>query len=374
MLIEIKDDIIDNAIEKEDSDVNEALDLLLMMAFCAKRKKHILSIPCFRNQGKRYKKISLLMGRDNLAALNFFNTKTISPKQLMNFLTVKSVISYSKPEALEDKNYRIIWVNPLDSKSFEPWVETFVLTENLLDSEFFAYLIRYYLRQNDLNFLHFNFYALMGGGGTMDKVLEKEILKKLHFCMVIADSDKKFPTDSIGDTAKKVQAQMKVKPFNCGSYVMTHVREIENLIPKKVVHKCGQSKDMSIFYKDPSFFDMKIGLCLSELFDDRVYDYWKQLLNEENLFDERNRLKNQYSDKESYNKASNGIKPIVKGYGSGLLSLSLNKSEQIKKQLSSKNDLYSINSDDLNGFQKKEWTTIGRELLSWTCCLKDNVF
>lgn len=119
---------------------------------------------------------------------------------------------------------------------------------------------------------------------------------------------------------------------------------------------------------------MKIGLCLSELFDDRVYDYWKQLLNDENLFDERNRLKNQYSDKESYNKASNGIKPIVKGYGSGLLSLSLNKSEQIKKQLSSKNDLYSINSDDLNGFQKKEWTTIGRELLSWTCCLKDNVF
>lgn len=80
------------------------------------------------------------------------------------------------------------------------------------------------------------------------------------------------------------------------------------------------------------------------------------------------------SSKESYNKASNGIKPIVKGYGSGLLSLSLNKSEQIKKQLSSKNDLYSINSDDLNGFQKKEWTTIGRELLSWTCCLKDNVF
>ena len=78
MLIEIKEDIVDNAIEKKDADINGALDLLLMMALCVKRKKHIVFVPSLRKQGKKYRDLVELLGKDNIAALNLFNTKMIN--------------------------------------------------------------------------------------------------------------------------------------------------------------------------------------------------------------------------------------------------------------------------------------------------------
>ena len=176
MLIEIKEDIVDNAIEKKNADINGALDLLLMMALCVKRTKHIVFVPSLTKQGKKYRDLVESLGKDNIAALNLFNTKMINPKQLMELLTVKAVVSYENQKDTSELPYREIWINPLEVTSFEPWIETFVLTENLLDSEFFSYIIRYYLKQNKLiGLFRSRFYALMGGGGTIDKVLETEI-------------------------------------------------------------------------------------------------------------------------------------------------------------------------------------------------------
>lgn len=375
MLIEIKEDIVDNAIEKKNADINGALDFLLMMALCVKQKKHIIFVPSLRSQGKKYDELSSLLGKDNAAALNLFNMKMINPKQLMKFLTVKAVVSYENQKNTPELPYREIWINPLDVSSFEPWVETFVLTENLLDSEFFSYIIRYYLKQNKfLKLFHTRFYALMGGGETIDKVLEKEIMLKQHFCLVLTDSDKKYPGGSIGSTANGVCKQMETNPFNCGLYVMEHVREIENLIPKKIVQKYGQVNEFDIFFKDPSFFDMKFGLRLSELYDDIVCNYWKELIINDGLFERRNQIKDAYPEKEEYDKAIKKELPLISGYGSNLLFLSLNKSNQFKRRLDSKNDLYSIVSNDLNTFQRKEWNAIGRELFSWTCCLSVGYF
>lgn len=375
MLIEIKEDIVDNAIEKKNADVNGALDLLLMMALCVKRKKHIVFVPSLRKQGKKYRELSELLGKDNVAALNLFNMRLINPKQLMELLTVRAVVSYETPEERPELSYREILINPLDVASFEAWVETFVLTENLLDSEFFSYIIRYYQRQNNLVTSYCtHFYPLMGGGGTIDKVLEKEIALKQHFCLVLVDSDKKYPDGSVGCTASGVYKQMEINPFNCGLYVMEHVREIENLIPRKIVQKVGQATNFDIFSKDPSFFDMKLGLRLSELYDDTVWDYWNGLLHDNELLEKRNQIKNAYPEKEEYDIVVKEEKPIVSGYGSNLLFLSLNKSSQVKKRLDSKNDLYNIIPNDLNTFQRKEWNAIGRELFSWTCCLCGGIF
>ena len=164
MLIEIKQDIIDDAINKKDLSNNETIDLLMMMAFSVKHGKHIVYVPCLRTNPKKLKEMISLIGASNAKMLNFFNTKVYGAKQLISLFSVKAIISFKKPIEMQNKNTeRIIWINPVEKTNFEPWVETFVLTENLLDSEFFSYLIRYYLTEKKIRDVKYNFYALMGG-------------------------------------------------------------------------------------------------------------------------------------------------------------------------------------------------------------------
>lgn len=238
MLIEINEDIIDAAIEKKDYEINDALDLLLMMAYCCRHGKHIVRVPCLRTNIPKMKSLIGLIGLSNARALNSLNNKVSCAKPLFDNLSVKAIISYNNPiKTTDNESCRIIWINPLEHTSFEPWIETHVLTENLIDSEFFSYIIRYFLKIKNLRGAKYNFYPLMGGGDTMRKVLENEILISRHFCLTLADSDKLYPNDVIGSTANKVKELMEQNPFNCGFYVMSNVREIENLIPKKIVVK-----------------------------------------------------------------------------------------------------------------------------------------
>ena len=371
MLIEINEDIIDTAIEKKDLPINDALDLLLMIAYCCRRGKHIVYVPCLRTNTTKMNSLIGLIGLSNAGALNSFNNKVSGAKQLFDNLSVKAIISYNNPIKITDnESCRIIWLNPLEHTSFEPWIETYVLTENLIDSEFFSYLIRYFLKIKNLRDAKYNFYPLMGGGDTMRKVLENEILISRHFCLTLADSDKLYPNDVIGSTANKVKELMEQNPFNCGLYVMSNVREVENLIPRKIVNKLCVGKDLSIFDKDPSFFDMKLGLCLVDLYRDEVCSYWKDLLQNNELFQERDDIKARCNEKKQYDLEIKGKGHLLPGFGSDILALALNKTDKQKKKLDSKNDLYSITKRDLNTFQQREWEAIGKEMFSWTCCLK----
>lgn len=44
----------------------------------------------------------------------------------------------------------------------------------------------------------------MGGGTTTSEVLRYEIENRQFFCLVIVDSDRKYPTDIVGETAQKL--------------------------------------------------------------------------------------------------------------------------------------------------------------------------
>ena len=371
MLIEINEDIIDTAIEKKDYKINDGLDLLLMMAYCCRRRKHIVYVPCLRTNTTKMNSLIGLIGLSNARVLNSFNNKVSGAKKLFDNLSVKAIISYNNPiKTTDNESCRIIWINPIEHTEFEPWIETYVLTENLIDSEFFSYLIKYFLRIKNLRDAKYNFYPLMGGGDTMRKVLENEILISRHFCLTLADSDKLYPNDVIGSTADKVKEFMEQNPFNCGFYVMSNVREIENLIPKKIVVKLCMGKDVSIFDKDPSFFDMKSGLCFVDLYRDEVCSYWKDLLQNNKLFQERDDIKARCNEKKQYDAEIKGKGHLLSGFGSNILALALNKTDKQKKKLDSKKDLYSITKKDLNTFQQREWEAIGKEMFSWTCCLK----
>ena len=217
----------------------------------------------------------------------------------------------------------------------------------------------------------------MGGGVTIDKVLQVEIERKQHFCIVIADSDRKWAGDTgYGDTAKNVVDTIeKYKPFNCRHYVMQRVREIENLIPRKFVEQFGDKKGfLGIFNYDPSFFDMKVGLGLGELWHKEVYKYWRNLLNESILFDEYNSIRQRCQNKKGYDEAIKGKEPLKKGFGNNLLSLvigDIDYSTDIKRFKPKMNhNLYHITSQDLTPSQQEEWKNIGQLIFSWTCCLK----
>lgn len=371
MLIEINEDIIDAAIERKDYKINDALDLLLMMAYSCRHGKHIVYVPCLRTNTTKLKSLIGLIGLSNANALNYFNNKASGAKHLFDNLSVKAIISYNNPiKTTDNESCRIIWINPVEHTKFEPWIETYILTENLIDSEFFSYLIRYFLRIKNLRDAKYNFYPLMGGGDTMRKVLENEILISRHFCLTLADSDKLYPNDVIGSTADKVKELMEQNPFNCGFYVMSNVREIENLIPKKIVVKLCMGKDVSIFDKDPSFFDMKLGLCLVDLYRDEVCSYWKDLLQNNELFQERDDIKARCNEKKQYDAEIKSKGHLLSGFGSNILALALNKSDKPKKKIDPQNDLYTTKEKDLNTFQQREWEAIGKEMFSWTCCLK----
>lgn len=374
MLIEINEDIIDAAIEKKDYEINDALDLLLMMAYCCRHGKHIVRVPCLRTNNSKMKSLIGLIGLSNARALNSLNNKVSCAKPLFDNLSVKAIISYNNPiKTTDNESCRIIWINPLEHTSFEPWIETHVLTENLIDSEFFSYIIRYFLKIKNLRDAKCNFYPLMGGGDTMRKVLENEILISRHFCLTLADSDKLYPNDEIGSTADKVKDLMVQNPFNCGFYVMSNVREVENLIPRKIVEKLCVGKDFSIFDKDPSFFDMKSGLRLVDLYRDEVCNYWRDLLQDHNLFQERDDIKARCNDKKKYDVEIKGKGHLLSGFGSDILALALNKSDKQKNKLDSKNDLYSITRKDLKNSQLMEWEAIGKEMFSWTCSFNGQI-
>ena len=91
------------------------------------------------------------------------------------------------------------------------------------------------------------------------------------------------------------------------------------------------------------------------------------------LFQERDDIKARCNEKKQYDVEINAKGHLLPGFGSNILVLALNKSDKQKKKLDSKNDLYSITKKDLNTFQQREWEAIGKEMFSWTCCLKGQI-
>lgn len=380
MFIEIKEDIIKDAIDKKNQDVNESKDLLILMALCARLGKHIVSVKCLLTNSVLRKELIEIIGKDYFSSLDYFNTKRVGFGAIISHLSVKCIITYERSNEVDDS---IIWIIPNEHKIFEPWVETHVLTENLADSSFYIHLAYYYLN----NFIHlcgsgrlpisFCYYPLMGGGVTIDKVLKGEIERQQNFCFILADSDKKWPeATAFGETAQNMIDLMdKYTPFNCRLYVMNYVREIENLIPQKLVEAYGDATGfLDIFNLDPSFFDMKVGLRLGELYDDSVCLYWKNMLHDDALFLVRDEILHHNQNKKKYDSAIKGKEPLKKGFGNGLLSWvieDIDYSTEIRKfKPKMKNQLYQIKPENLTPAQQKEWKKIGQLMFSWTCCIK----
>lgn len=374
MYIEICKDVIEDAIVKSELNVNNSLNLLQLFAIFSSKGNHIISVPCLLNNTALNKDLCRVMGASSVNMLKrsekvFYMLQSIKPR-----LSAYCLITYSDSNMQDD---RAIVYNPIRMKDFEPYLRTKLVTENLLDSVFFNYVAHYYLRKTLFTGVSIRFEATPGGGSTTCDVVKHEILEKRRFCLVIVDSDKKYPNQAnYGDTAGKIVNVVNVHPSEvCKHYVMKRVMEVENLIPHRIVREYASDKtDNDILSRDVSFYDMKVGLTLKGLYNDEVYDYQKGVFPELD-YAPRDEAKSRSKCRDEYERYidDHHLSNVLKhGFGSDLLknvTSACDDSGMVRYPELAEEMRNKIRLEDLTAEQVEEWERIGECMFTWTCGL-----
>lgn len=363
MLIEIGEDIVTSA-EKGDE---TALEVLQQLANACKYGKHLvfISIPLL----KRICEITHL--EKNVTSIyRKLKGKASELGGLKQSIGYSAIVTMVNPN-----NQNQLWIHPECYYTIELYEETHLLVENLLDSDFFKYVSKYYQNNHKLSKCSICFFPLQGGGATIKDVYAREIDLKQHFCLAIMDSDKKYPNDQYGQTSEDLkQIHDEKKPFNCTYYRMEKVSEIENLIPVSIVKAYKNNNKNQIFQSNPqlelSFFDMKKGFACCNIKNEAMYTYWKDRFNSDE--DLKNKLEKCHQDcligclynvsKETKKNCRNSLN-ILDGFGSDLLKNLLCNGVSISK-------LKNIKNYQLTSNQQDEWETIGKLIFEWCCAGK----
>ena len=274
------------------------------------------------------------------------------------------------------RTHRRILINAAKAEKLEVYEECHLLTENLIDGEFFEFLVAEYVKRLG-TVSHICYMPQMGGGNTIAKVYKMEIDRGQHFCLSILDSDKKFPTASYGDTCKALQKEDKDKylgdagcngqhAFNCSYYVMDELRELENLIPLGVLKTMSNVKNNKLLQMnfDMSYHDMKEGWLASKINTGAYQTYLDTLFAFDAALVADIDFYAQYrhqccSCKEEYEKVC-GRTILVDGLGSKIMDQVLT---------TAKPALATNSFAQMSPSQQDEWQKIGKKVFEWSCCL-----
>lgn len=293
------------------------------------------------------------------------------------------------PHSYVDEVQKTIFLSYTDAQQKAFCEETHVIAENLCDIEFFKTILEIYKGATKKR-IHHRFYPILGGGATTARVLESEIKNRKSFVVCVVDSDKHFPGDSTGNTAKMVKSYMDKQSCPCAQYyIMENVTEVENLVPMKVYEQyVTEAKDRDLIDRFKTiqrinvtdetlldYFDFKEGITHHLLQNVSNRTYAERTINildanastsiREND-DKLHELKTKLDasgllTETNVNKlcieAARNIK-YVNGMGAKVLDNVL----QDKHYL-----LYDVHYSDLSSAQIKEYNAIGSFLLNWTC-------
>lgn len=371
MLIEVRRDILEQAINDANSSTNDAAIFLSEVALAVKRGKHIVYVPALNGDIDLSTNLKKVIGKNAVALLQSSQRDRSKFWALTDRLNTKAVCSYD--EVTPEGNFtKVIHIDPSRMMGFEIGVETHVIGENISDVTMFDILFDYYASSHRLKDVSRCFYPLMGGGDTTCKVYENECEYQHHFCLVITDSDFKLPCEEGKElenlenesTAGKVlcvhnKYQSPVSVF----YPMRYVSEIENLIPKDIYKEYGFNNKQSIVLDhDYSFYDMKKGLDFYRLRKPEHYDYWTTVYAGDADFSEFDSLSAQHETFASFRDAAKG-KFVLPGWGYDILKNILDTSTLVKSMRKTKRA-------DLSESQHKEWIKIGEIMFNWTCALE----
>lgn len=245
-----------------------------------------------------------------------------------------------------------------------------LICEDENDCEFYEFITKWYIKENQLN--HTIKVNNIGGGGARTICKVRKYLDAGLVCMCIVDSDKKYPEMPVNKFSAKCE---KINNNFCGyKCIVLNVNEIENLLPLNYINEiiakekkyrwensqiqkkhfdylCSSDKKNEIL----KYFDYKNGIKKNScLLTDKYYKKFAKLCWEQNPDINKDCNFEEYiktiPEKGSiYNKLSESIFPDVLDY--------------IKRKKSQN----SLKNPDLLIFQKEEWNKIAKTLLNWSC-------
>ena len=120
--------------------------------------------------------------------------------------------------------------------------KTMLISEHIDDCSLYEFFGKYYIKKNKMPF-ESKFEYVHGGGQTTANVLQNKISDK-YVSLTIADSDKKYPEDNFGETAKRIlRCYAKNKDKSIIGVEILPFHEKENLLPLKLYNLFGTGID-----------------------------------------------------------------------------------------------------------------------------------
>nr|MDE7457073.1 hypothetical protein [Prevotella sp.] len=215
MFIIICQDVIEKAINRNDSDNKDAIEALKKVLLAVLWRKHVVFVPGLSEED--IQKLEKELTSKEIKLLDYVFSERQNSLSLKDKLSIYAQITFN--ESIH-KDAQIIYINPKTVSNFELYEETHLIVENILDSVFYSKAIcSYYQRKHRLHTDCYTiaFYPVQGGGTTISEVLKYEMKISQHFCLVIGDSDKKCADyKNEGDTAKGIRNVVKEYEKNHG--------------------------------------------------------------------------------------------------------------------------------------------------------------
>jgi hypothetical protein len=244
---------------------------------------------------------------------------------------------------------------------------TMLIVEFIRESYIYSRIGEYYISKNKLNGFAISYMPINGGGGTTDQVYGEYQKTGDNFCLCFVDADKKYPGDSIGDTALKVMnIDDSSKPLSYQSII--DAMEIENIVPIEIyeeivgndkgrlsfvetIKKLKESTDpRSIFY-----YDIKKGIKKGDFIFNQNIEYtkfWSSLFREFGVFDASCCKKN------GCQKSKQCKEFIAKEWGSTAMPDAIG---MLQKKVDTQLARY------VSGNHELEWNKIGKLVFDWCC-------
>ncbi|WP_142995703.1 hypothetical protein [Zobellella denitrificans] len=287
--------------------------------------------------------------------------------------TIKNVSFYVEVN-FDDNEYTDKIINNDDTHVFKVGYNHFsssentqsatILCEDIVDTEFYGLITKYFLEQRKLSNLSMRYKPENGGGANIKKVFD-DLERKGMFCLCIVDNDKKHPNSSLGSTCRAFKDITYKK--KCRVLILD-VHEAESLIPTATIEEIVRSEHYpphiidSIDYLkkisslDPRakfHFDHKSGIKLKQaLHLDHMYgEFWIPIISEIKEAKKAKCLQSKECDADCSCFS-------IHGFGDNILLKSI---EMIKKRKMS-----SLSKETEQEVLEK-WLEIGKVFFSYSC-------
>ncbi|MEH7361798.1 hypothetical protein [Priestia megaterium] len=271
---------------------------------------------------------------------------------------------------------------------------TILLSEDISDCIFYEKLAAKYIEENRqrLN-INLCFDHVPGNGGGSYRVYKHKV-EAGRITLAIADSDKTYPEDNIGDTLLKLNTTYNLyKDNKVTNLIALNVREKENLIAPSLYLMCtnsGSKESLNKLLKIEvssefstllKYIDLKDGIKAKAL---KGNENRKKYL--ESLFKEFSDLVacsyEEIDDQDDEFPIMEGIGRGFESFLSDVLDRGLEKKleekqkiaqkfsipEEVMKELESSITIKSQLFNHLPNYLEEEWQSLCQKIISWGCC------